>query len=163
VLAAAGAGAYIVLNDDDDSEGGESAASGDVSNHGDKGSGESGVTKADFIAKADALCAGASKKFGALTEPATPEEAGPFLTDAIAINESLFADLSALEAPAGDNGEVDLVLGGLKKLTGQMKTLLASIEAQDAQAIQTNYDQLGTVTDEANAAAVEYGLVTCAS
>ena len=55
------------------------------------------------------------------------------------------------------------MLGGLKKLTDQMKTLLASIEAQDAQAIQASYDQLGTVTNDANAAAAEYGLVACAS
>jgi hypothetical protein len=162
LVAAAGAGAYFLLVDDADTT--TSGDEGDGAGGGDAGSGRGeGVTKQEFIAQADALCTAASKKFDDLTEPASPEEAGPFLTKAIAINEALYADLTALEPPPGDNGEAAEVFAGLKALTGQMKTLLDSIEAQDANAIQANYDQLGVFTDAANAAAAAYGLVACAS
>jgi hypothetical protein len=164
VLAGAGTGGYFLLKDDGDdpaatSSSGDSTKSDTDANGGSTG----GATKEEFIAQADALCAEASAKFGALTEPATPEEAGPFLTDAIAINEALYADLTAVEAPDGDNGESAKVLAGLEAITGQMKILLAAIEAKDAEAIQTNYDKLGVVTDDANATAAAYGLVACAS
>jgi hypothetical protein len=164
VLAGVGTGGYFLLKDDGDDPA-TTARSGDStrSDTDANGGGTGGGTKEEFIAQADALCAEASAKFGELTEPATPEEAGPFLTEAIAINETLYADLTAVEAPAGDNGEAAKVLAGLEAITGQMKILLAAIEAKDGEAIQANYDKLGVVTDEANAAAAAYGLVACAS
>jgi hypothetical protein len=174
ILAAAGIGGYFLLKDDDD---GGSVATSDTTDNSDQPSDggdepadntddpadTGGSTKEEFIAAGDALCTEASAQFAKLQEPATPEEAGPFLTEAIAINQALLADMKALEPPADDNGESQTVLAGLQALTTQMETLLASIEAGDAEAIQANYDQLGVVTTEANSAAAAYGFVACAS
>lgn len=75
----------------------------------------SGVSKADYLKKAEAVCAKANKEQNALKTPTEVKALAPYVSKVVAIADEASAGISALEAPKADKEEIDAkVLAPLK-------------------------------------------------
>lgn len=66
-----------------------------------------GVSKADYLAKAEAICATANKDQAALTTPTAVDGLAPYVSRIVAIADKATAGISALEAPKADKDELE--------------------------------------------------------
>ncbi|HVM34005.1 MAG TPA: hypothetical protein VM784_01540 [Actinomycetota bacterium] len=121
-----------------------------------------GGAKADFINKADALCARATTRIKALTFPTTQLEAVAYVTAGIAITRNLLEDLRALDAPKQDRRELRKVLRGFDRSVGAAESYLAAIRSGNPVTTAQAERRVARVTIRANGWARAYGFGACA-
>jgi len=94
------------------------------------------LTKAELIAKGDAICKDAHDRFAELqtTPPTTPEETATFTQQLIDITESEVSQLRALAAPASVKPALDDYLKAMDKNVAVLKQGLAAAQNSDATA-----------------------------
>lgn len=92
--------------------------------------GSDGLSKSDYVAKAEALCKKANDDIDALTTPSDLTEIGPFLDKLITTADQTTDELVALDPPSDDKADLDgKFLDPLKKQVEQGRTWAADIKA----------------------------------
>lgn len=118
----------------------------------------SALSKADFIAQADAICKAGNAKLSeassTLTATSTQEDFEAFVTDvAIPDLQSQHDELAALGVPAGDEDTISTMLGNLQ-------TAIDDISADPSKMLTSSGV---SPFEDANQLAQSYGLTECGS
>jgi len=119
------------------------------------------LTKAEYIAQADAICKAANEKIDALGEPASLEEVAALATSAIEIQEGSLAELRALKPPEEDEATLNEAYALVEQQVEVGKKVKAAAEAGDLEAIQTLIAENEPLDDQADKIAADYGLTEC--
>ena len=113
----------------------------------------SSPSKAEFVAKADAICKQGSQQIEQAAKETfsggrpTPQQEQQFITQTVVPqSQSQIDQIRALGAPAGDEDQVNRILDAAQAATDQVKSTSDIEESSFAQA---------------NALAKQYGLVAC--
>jgi len=105
--------------------------------------GSDGLSKSDYVAKAEALCKKANDDIDALTTPSDLTDIAPFLDKLIATADQTTDELVALDAPKDDKADLDKkFLQPLRKQVEQGRTWAADIKTAAAAQDQAKIGQL---------------------
>jgi len=130
------------------------------------GGGES-LTKAEWIERADAICADAQERIQGLGDPgADLSKLADLTSDAKQILEDEVAAIRDLGAPEGDEDEVEAMLGQVEKGAGASDALIDAATAGDIEKLQeitAGDSEFSKASAEADRLASEYGLKECGS
>jgi hypothetical protein len=118
---------------------------------------DAGLSKAEFIAEADAICAVQQEQLDAVTALQDPERE----SERVAISEKTLDDLRALPPPQGDEAAVDEIFSGFERSTALTADYVDARRAGDADAADAAMSDAGVVLAEAVSAAGQYGFKTC--
>ena len=121
------------------------------------------LTKAEFIAAADAICTEADEKNNALPEPTSIDDAIEVLEDGLAIFEEQLEALQALTPPEADRAQIDRseeLLGQVNSTIADAADAFADDDLQGGQELLDGLDAVGTELDQI---AADYGLEACGS
>ena len=121
------------------------------------GGGAEELSKEEFIAQADAICAVQQEQLDAVTALQDPERE----SERIAISEKTLEELRALPPPQGDEEAVDEVFSGFERSTGLAADYVAALRAGDVEAADAAIAESSLTLAEAVSAAVQYGFTTC--
>lgn len=120
-----------------------------------------GVSKADFVAKADAACGPGNGTAGAVAKPTNlPELATAAGTIATTVDAQADA-LRRLDAPGDDKAAVAGVIGVLAEVAAPARALQEAAGKTDDPAIARAANDLKAKTDAAGSSASAYGLTAC--
>jgi hypothetical protein len=128
------------------------------------GGGDSDAPSAEeFRQQADAICADANARLGALEEPASAAEILPYLQAGLPIQEDEIARIRELEAPEDLQPTLD---GAADLLQQRQEAIQAAADriagGEDPAAVIDEVDpEIQRLRDEARAAARELGLTVC--
>lgn len=122
-----------------------------------------GLSKAEYVKEADAVCARAEDEFSKLQQPQSIEELEAFVGKAESTMKGLLADLRELEPPEEISEQVDVMLTSLEEAVGRFPDLVDAAKKQDFDTIQNIDQDIQDEVDSANAAAQEIGLDRCDS
>ncbi len=120
-----------------------------------------GLSKEEFIARADALCEAADEKTQDLEPPKSPEALTRFVDEAQAITATLLSDLRELEPPEEDREVIDRMLGKIEEAMSYLPQIKAAADERDLQEVSRLGEELQRAAAEANETAREYGLERC--
>jgi hypothetical protein len=126
------------------------------------GDGDEGLTRAEWIAKADTLCKQSLAEVNAIPEPKTEEDFDEYLTDVLATARRFDPEFAALEPPEGDEETVRKLVSLNEEKTRLFEELVAAVRAQDAAKVQRIVNEGTAKTNEFAAAARAYGSEECA-
>jgi hypothetical protein len=124
--------------------------------------GEEGLTKAEWIAKADAICKESFAAAEGVPRPTSPEQFDEYLAEVLAISRRFDPKFAALEAPEGDEKTVQNLVRLNEEGTLLVANLLEAVRAQDAAKVARIVQQGTTNAREFGAAARAYGAKECA-
>jgi hypothetical protein len=134
---------------------------------GSTGTASTGNTRAEFIAKADALCQAAHAKQGTVhgkaTKKTTATELVPLLRAQAKIAKSLTTSLRALSAPAGDSAAVTRFEHAVTELSVYSTALANSIHANHAYAARALALKLTSWRQQETLLGQGYGYKVCAN
>ncbi len=120
-----------------------------------------GVSKADFVTKADAACGPGNGTLGAVTKPSNlPELAAAAGTLATTVDGQVDA-LRKLDPPEGDKDVVAGVIGAMGEISGPARALQDAAGKSDDKVTAQATNDLKAKTDAAAVQAKSYGLVHC--
>jgi hypothetical protein len=122
------------------------------------------ITKASYIARANAICTTMNRKTNAVADPGNdPDKAADALARVNSYIGSGLAQLRALPVPAGEGAQLDAIYAKVDALRQGLDTYIAALRAHHktaASAASTRVDALGNA---ANTASNQYGLTVCGS
>jgi hypothetical protein len=124
------------------------------------GSSDTGLTKAEFLKQATAICAKSDKANNAaihkaLSRDPTPSEIAKVFNDtALPLINAELDELAALEPPKADQDRVKQMIAELR---GEAKTLAAKLEADPAKVLKSKVDPY----KKSHADFQAYGLTRC--
>jgi hypothetical protein len=127
------------------------------------GGGSDSLSADEFREQADAICADADERLGALTEPAAVDEILPFLRAGLPIQAEELARIDELDPPE----ELQAAFDEARELNQQRQELIQQaadrIEAgEDPETVITEVDpEIERLQEEARAKAGELGLTVC--
>lgn len=127
----------------------------------------SGLSKEDYIARADAVCTDANEKEIALGTPAAGDREHPkykeprFQRKFLAIGRETLADLRKLEPPEGDEDEVAKIISSLERLYAALADRFAALRADDGPAATAAISAYDLAYTDVGSAAGGYGIVAC--
>jgi hypothetical protein len=124
--------------------------------------GEEGPTKAEWIAKADAICKQSFAAADGIPRPRSPEQFDEYLAKVLAISRRFDPKFAALEAPEGDEKTVQNLVRLNEEGTLLVANLLEAVRAQDAAKVARIVQQGTANAREFVAAARAYGSKECA-
>jgi len=123
--------------------------------------GGGGVSKADFVAKADGACATGNGMLAIAAKPSSLPELATAAGAVVASVDSQTAALRKLEAPGDDEAAVDGVIGALAEVGAQARLLQDAAGKTDDAATARAANDLRGKTDNAASQAKTYGLAVC--
>lgn len=124
----------------------------------------SGATvKKAYIAKADALCAVATRRLDAIDDPEDMADWKALIDTAVEVSVKLNADLKALPQPTMDKSKLDAAFAANDELIAKAKLAQAAAATGDEDKTFDALDELDEVQVEANAKADAYGFKDCGS
>jgi hypothetical protein len=123
---------------------------------------EEGLTKAEWIAKADAICKESFAAAKDIPQPTSPEQFDEYLAKVLAISRRFDPKFAALEAPEGDEETVQNLVRLNEEGTLLVANLLDAVRAQDAAKVARIVQQGTANAREFGAAARAYGAKECA-
>jgi hypothetical protein len=129
---------------------------------GDDASGDEALSKAEWIAAADAICAEDNAELALIPEPQTPEEAAEAGARVIEIQRTGLAEVRALAPPPGDEGVVGEILDAVEAVLDWSEEFIEALAGDDARA-EALYAEGERLTEEAIRVAEGYGLQECAT
>ena len=126
------------------------------------GGGSKRLTKEQFAAKADALCAAFHKKVNAVPTPTTADETVAYLEKLLPLDEKLIADIKNLKPPANEEATVKRVgaLGEEQSIT-RVKNLIAALKANDQAKVKTLIAEGDKNANEMKALFEQLGITEC--
>lgn len=130
------------------------------------------MTKAEYVAAANAICVDFEKKAEEIAEPESPSEFPAAIESILELMDQGNASLRALEAPPEHKAEIE---GKFLKPNDQQAAALraalpkieAAAESDDAatatQAFAEAFNEVGEVAEDADKWATDFGLTECTS
>ena len=125
------------------------------------GAGNPGLPKAEWIARADKICANARDDIAALPRPGTLAEVGAYATKTLKISERELAELRNLNEPRADRDTVAKMLQFVEDGIHATERVEKAAKNGDAEAATSAIDEVNGLTDRANKLARDYGLKVC--
>jgi Tfp pilus assembly protein PilP len=120
-----------------------------------------GDEKDDVISEGDQICREANGKLEDLEEPDELSGLPDYARQARPIFDDAVEDLKALEPPDDGRESFDEFIERSEELAAALEELeVAGSDTTDAE-LQAMSDRIGEITDEANAAAADYGFEDC--
>jgi hypothetical protein len=132
------------------------------------------IPKADWIKRADAICAGATKTRNAIpfprVNPASATKAqlqmqiGPYLAKLIPSQQSTHDQVAALPSPDSGKATITGALANVQKSIDQFKALTRSANAGDVATFRKQFAALNAPSSPGNAASAQvkaFGLKVC--
>ena len=133
------------------------------------GCGGSGYTKSDFIARADAICAGAVRQTRSIAPPGAAQAGSgqdgalaAYLSNVVPVLENETSQLRALRRPPGNAGELATLnrwYSALAQTVMHYKELAAAARLGDDQSVADAEAALGA--SQVYSLAASYGLRSC--
>jgi hypothetical protein len=120
------------------------------------------LSKAEFVRRADALCAEYERRLARLRQPRDVEALADFVDEALPIVREAIARLRALEPPAELEPEVERWLERNDENVERMEALRDAARAGDETRVQTIASAASENEREADELAREIGLRDCA-
>jgi len=119
------------------------------------------LTKAQYAAKADAICAKGSERQKALGNPTSVAELGRVADRTLSILDDAISDLNKLKPPASEQTKADQWLAQVRQLRDDLEQIRDKAKAQDLKALQ----QIATTSQQhnaqANQLATDLGMTVC--
>lgn len=125
------------------------------------GGGGKRLTKGEYAAKADAICAKGNRQTNALPNPSNLSELADVADKTIPILDDAIRDLRKLRPPANEQDTVDQWLDEVEKLRDDLKEIRDKAKDKDMQGIQTVATKAQEHNMQSNALATELGLKVC--
>lgn len=125
--------------------------------------GQSGPSKAEYIAQGDALCVGVRHQLDAIPAPSTATQIAAYLDRSLAINRGMLARLRSLTPPPGDEQAVRKVLSDFDGILAKGKSAEATAASGDDTATDVAIKELAMSVEKAGAEARAYGFKSCGS
>lgn len=123
---------------------------------------EEGVSKAEWIAKADALCKQSFAASERVPQPQTTEQFDDYLAEMLALSRRFDPRFEALGAPEGDEDTVANLVRLNEEGTLLLRNLLEAVRARDVAKVERIVSQGTANAREFAAAARAYGAKECA-
>lgn len=121
--------------------------------------GGDGLSKPDYIAQADEICAAAERKASELPQPTDPAQAPQYAESLEEITDGYIQDLRELSPPEEDAEEIDELIGKMEQAGAKL------VEAIRTQSNSGNpaaaYSEALRLAEEANEQASVYGFKSC--
>ncbi len=124
--------------------------------------GGDGLTREEFIARANRICSSANDELTALGRPQDMKELQEFAATARRVNARMLRQLDALEPPEEDREKIDRMLDRLRDATDLIPEFSQAARAEDTQGLQQISEKIRIATAEASKIAADYGLEECA-
>lgn len=124
---------------------------------GDDGGGER-LSKADFIAQADAICHDAVVAVQAIPEPSSQEEIDAAFAELDGIFDAMLDDLRGLRPPTEDEDTLDELYGKIDEIVALTGELL---KTEDEDTFRRLDPQITQLEAEVAEIATDYGFVSC--
>ena len=128
--------------------------------------GSDGLSKEEYVAQANEICAEADDKTDALPQPTQPADIGPYLQDGAKIQADAIDKLEELDPPADDADRIQKeLIDPYRDLVRGVREVQKDVEkaGNDQAAVLKSLDALQEIdTETPNDFAVEYGLDECA-
>lgn len=121
------------------------------------------LTKAEYIAQADAICKDVNDRLDALGAAESIEEFAELAASAVEIQEDGLADLKELKPPEEDQATIDEALALLDQQLALSQQIQEAAAAGDEAKVEELIAQIEPIDSEADQLAVEYGLTECGS
>jgi hypothetical protein len=124
--------------------------------------GDEGLTKAEWIAKADALCKQSFAASERVAQPQTTAQFDEYLAKQLALSRRFDPKFEALGAPEGDEEAVENLVRLNEEGTLLLGNLVDAVRAQDVAKVERIVTQGTANAREFAAAARAYGAEECA-
>lgn len=127
--------------------------------------GGSTSTKAEFISTIDDICAETAERYEDVDIPgegATPENAGEWLREMIALNEQQQAEMKAVPAPGEMAPVKGAILEAVDRIRAGYEDALAAAERRDAQGYADALGDVEQVKFDVAPDLERHGFTTCA-
>lgn len=121
-----------------------------------------GVSREDFVAEADPICARVTSAVKEIPEPQSAEEIVPFLEETIPLVEDGLDDLRDVEPPEEDQDTFDEWIDILEQQNDKAEEALAAAQAGDQATFEAAFAELDELNAEGNDLAADLGLDDCA-
>lgn len=128
--------------------------------------GGGGLSKADYIAKAEALCAKANADVKKLTFPTAQEGIGPYVGQIIVVAQAATDGLKALEPPKADKAAlktkvIDPLEAQIREGKAYQRDVAAAVTANDSATLGKLIQQPPTTTEADLEWMKTYGFKAC--
>jgi len=123
---------------------------------------EKRLTKAEFAARANAICVDAQKKTDALGEPKTTAEFLALLPKYRDLSAKTANDLKKLKPPANEQTLVDKVLTASGQQIGVLDQMITALEKNDKALVQKLAEKGSTMDTANNRTFRQLGATSCA-
>ena len=119
------------------------------------------LTKEEFAAKANAICANYLLKVSALGNTTTEAEAVKLMVDVRALYAKSIADLKKLEPPATERATVGRAVALSEQQLGTIDQEIAALRKRDTAAVTRAVGRSKTITKESNSLFSRLGAASC--
>jgi hypothetical protein len=125
-----------------------------------RGGGKS-LTKEEFAAKANAICATYLLKTSALANTTNEAEAVQLMVDVRALYAKSIADMKKLEPPAAERATVDRAVTLSEQQLGTIDQEIAALRKRDTAAVTKAVGRSKTINKESNSVFSRLGAASC--
>ena len=124
--------------------------------------GDSGPTKADFVAKADGSCAAGNTAISSAAKPTNAPQVATAAGTAVSTVDGQVAMLRAMKMPGGkDKAQVEGVIAAIGEVSAPTKALQDAAAKNDDAAMAKAGAEMQTKVDAAATSAQTFGLTQC--
>lgn len=124
--------------------------------------GGGGVTREDFAAEANPICARVNSAVADLGEPQSAEEFVSFAGEALPLIRDGLDDLRAVEAPEEDQDAFDEFIDTSQQMTDKTEEASAAAQAGDQAALQAAIAEIDQLNTDSIGMAADLDLDDCA-
>ncbi|MGD0272703.1 MAG: hypothetical protein ABSB96_03120 [Gaiellaceae bacterium] len=125
------------------------------------GGGGKRLSKKEFAAKANELCAAYNKKVNAVPTPKTDAEALASLDKLLPLDKKLIADVKNLKPPASEEATVKRVVTLGEEQAARIEALIAAVKAKDKATLNTLISEGDKNDKESKALFKQLGITEC--
>jgi len=126
------------------------------------GGGSKRLSKEQFAAKANALCAAFNKQVNAVSTPTTDAEALTSLGKLLPLDRKLVTDIKKLKPPASEEASVKRLVALGEEQAVRVADLIAAVKAKDKVKLNTIVSEGDANDKESKALFKKLGLTECA-
>jgi ABC-type Fe3+-hydroxamate transport system substrate-binding protein len=121
----------------------------------------SALSKAEYIAQADAVCKEAETDINALDPPATSNDLDNYAAEVTDISDEAISDLRALRPPPADAEMLGQIVDNIERSIELLPDYVRATQAQDGPQMRDLEAQLQGIQDETTQLAHDYGFEEC--
>jgi hypothetical protein len=125
------------------------------------GGGSSRLTRDQYAAKADGICAKYNQQTRALANPSSLSELANVADQTIPILDHALGDLRKLKPPSDEQAAADQWLAQVENLEGDLKEIRDKAKANDMRGVQGVVPKATEHNTKSNALATQLGMKVC--